>query len=170
MGESMGVAERPISSALLRLRASYSPPCNGMVAAGAQISGSTNRMTRAPTSRSHRCGAPTEDSPRRQSWVPRPEEGPAPAGRQTREISFHGKDGSREGAKPRRREWRWAPCWATTDLLAALRLICFVFWGVGFWRRERILADVWGEGICRPCRGWVVMGGWNPALTRWAIV
>ena len=27
-----------------------------------------------------------------------------------------------------------------------------------------------GRGFCRPCRGWVFMGGRNPALTRWAIV
>jgi hypothetical protein len=27
-----------------------------------------------------------------------------------------------------------------------------------------------GQGFCRPCRGWVFMGGRNPALTRWAIV
>ena len=37
----------------------------------------------ASTPRSHRCGALTDDSPRRQSWVPGPEGSPAPAGRQT---------------------------------------------------------------------------------------
>ena len=32
----------------------------------------------------------------------------------------------------------------------ALRLIRFVFRGVGFWRSDRILAVVWGNGFCRP--------------------
>ena len=34
---------------------------------------------------------------------------------------------------------------------------------------DRILAIV-GKGFCRPSRGWVLMGGRNPALTRWAII
>jgi hypothetical protein len=49
----------------------------------------------------------------------------------------------------------------------ALRLIRFVFRcdgeAVGCWR-------LWGKGFCRPSRGWVLMRGRNPALTRWAII
>jgi hypothetical protein len=37
--------------------------------------------------RPRRCGAPTDDSPRRQPWVPCPEGAPAPAGRQTWKVS-----------------------------------------------------------------------------------
>ena len=51
----------------------------------------------------------------------------------------------------------------------ALRLIRFVFRGVGFWRSDRMLA-VAREGDLSPRWGWVFMGGRNPALTRWAIV
>jgi hypothetical protein len=47
-----------------------------------------------------RCGAPTDDSPRRQPWDPRPEEGPAPAGRQTQQAPMHWKlTRSREGGR-----------------------------------------------------------------------
>jgi hypothetical protein len=38
---------------------------------------------------------------------------------------------------------------------------------VGRWGRIRCL---WGQRFCRPSRGWLCMGGRNPALTRWAII
>jgi hypothetical protein len=82
----MPVIEKPIPSAPLRLCASPSPSSNSMVTAEARISGSMNRVMRTPTPRSHRCGAPKDDSPRRQSWGPRLEGSPAPAGRQTVNI------------------------------------------------------------------------------------
>ncbi len=46
----------------------------------------------------------------------------------------------------------------------ALRLVRFVARGVfRFWRSDRMVVFVWGEGFCRPCRGWVFMGGMEPS-------
>ena len=50
--------------------------------------------------RARRCGAPTDDSPRREPWVPCPEGSPAPAGRQTRQApTLWDLTRSREGVR-----------------------------------------------------------------------
>ncbi len=50
-----------------------------------------------------RCGAPTDDSPRREPWVPRPQGSPAPAGRQARQApTLWDRTRRREDAKTRR--------------------------------------------------------------------
>ena len=73
-------------------------------------------MTRVRTLRSHRCGAPTDDSPRREPWVPHPEGSSAPAGRQTRHAAMKkSREAAKEGEASRKerkkpQEWRALIC------------------------------------------------------------
>ena len=102
-----------------------------------------------------------------------------------RENEFRAGGGCR-GRGPvvrRRRRWwneagrisnRWNQLdtrWATTDTLAASRLCGLSASCSGAFSSsgEAIECCRTREGICRPCRGLVLMRGRNPALTRWAI-